>query len=120
MRIRLPSDKERMKKIRKMGGLDDGFVDKKYLKSLEGLYTCKFCQEPMYPIPMLDKGKIIMSCRTPDCAGNWNLKRSEWREQHREVVGRQLDKELVFDLKKAMYFRHPDRLWADRFRFMHI
>ena len=115
---RIPSNKERIRKAKKKGGFDETWIDKKHMKNLEETHRCYYCKEYMKPITdfVHSKGKIIMSCDTDDCLGNYGTKRSSCPPEQRRFAGRILDRKLCFDLAKLLIGRDPSRLWATRKR----
>lgn len=63
----------RDKLVRAKGGWDDSYAsDKKFLKSFEKVYYCKWCSKEMFASHYDDHGCIIMSCNTQLCPGNVN------------------------------------------------
>lgn len=119
---RVLSDKERMKKARRRGGFDDSGIDKKTIKGIEDTFgkSCQFCHQPTHAIVdnVHKTGKIIMSCETEGCIGNYYEKKSEQRRHNKKMYGRLIDRELCFDLSKILIGRDPSRLAVTRNRIV--
>lgn len=115
----IPSEKERIRKVKKKhGGFDDSWIDKEGLKNLSDTHTCFFCKKRMKPIisEVNTKGKIIMTCDTPECPGNYGEKRSSYPKPIRDLFVKYIDSKLNFDLNHLLVMRDPSRLWATRKR----
>lgn len=55
-----------------LGPIDDWYVDSKFLKSFDNIWTCKFCYKPLHAIDYdARRGDIQLSCDTPKCPGNF-------------------------------------------------
>lgn len=115
---RIPSDKERIRAARRRGGFEDAWIDKKFKKNLEDTHRCWWCKKYMHPIfsEVQSKGKIIMTCDTPECPGNYAEKRSSWNRGTKKFYERHIDRKLMFDLNHLMATRDPSRMWATRKR----
>jgi len=113
---RIPSTEERIRKVRKKGGFDTSFVDKKHMKDLEDTHTCFWCKKRQKPIidEVSTKGRIIMTCDTDECTGNYAEKPSSWNRQTKKLFAEHIDRKLMFDLRHLMATRDPSRLWATR------
>jgi len=113
---RIPSNAERIAKANKKGGFDDSWIDKKAIKDLSDTHTCFFCKKRQTPITdeVHSKGRIIMTCDTDECPGNYSEKRSSWDREIKKGFAEHVDRKLMFDLKHIMYGRDPSRLWATR------
>jgi len=110
---RVLSTEEREKKARSKGGFETFRLDKEELKSIEKTFeVCYFCKKSQKAIAddTHKTGRIIMTCHTPGCIGNWYEKESEKRRTNRKLYGRLIDKELCFDLGKMLLGRDPGRL----------
>lgn len=108
---RVPSTKEVIRKV-KGKGFDDSYIDKEFIKRLERHHVCGYCHKPQYAIidEVNSKGKIIMSCTTEGCIGNYNAKKSEIKRTNKNLYGRLIDQEMCFDLGKLLLGRDPGRL----------
>lgn len=112
-RKRVLSDKERAKKASLRGGFDDSGIDKQAIKDIEKTFdTCFFCKQKTHAVvdSVHRTGKIIMSCNTPGCIGNYEEKESEKRRTDRKIYARLIDQKLCFDLAKMLIARDPSRL----------
>lgn len=120
---RIPSNKERQRKVaKKLTGFDDSWYDKRMKKSLEKTYdTCHWCQAQLHPIDMINKkGKIVMTCNTPGCPGNYALDKKDWDRKYRKNkrFGRLVDGRLYWDFMQMVVGKHPDKLWSNHKRFI--
>ncbi len=114
---RIPSNAERLAKVKKKGGgFDDSWIDKEAIKNLSNTHTCFFCKKRQTPIidEVHSKGKITMTCDTDACPGNYSEKRSSWDRNVKKMFEEHVDRKLMFDLRHLMYGRDPSRLWATR------
>ncbi len=111
---KIPSTKDRMRKVKKKGGFDDAWIDKKFIKNVEKTHDCcYFCKQPMHAIDLVNKeGRIVMSCNTDNCAGNYYIDKTSWAPQHKKGIGRLVDSKVCFDLGRLLTGREPGRLWA--------
>lgn len=116
-RRRIPSNKER---IRKVGGkgFDDSYIDKKHLDAINDTHVCFWCKEKLTAITdfVAKQGRIIMTCDTDECPGNYSEKRSSYPRPIKKLFGRIIDKKLCFDLATLLIGRDNSRLWATRKR----
>ena len=113
---RIPTTADRIRKAKKRGGFDDSWIDKKTIDDLSHTFTCYFCKKRQKPIvdEVSTKGRIIMTCDTDDCPGNYAEKRSSWDRSVKKLFEKDVDRKLIFDMRRLMSMRDPSRLWATR------
>ncbi|MHA1408705.1 MAG: hypothetical protein ACTSQY_00055 [Candidatus Odinarchaeia archaeon] len=111
--MKIPTDKDRKRQIRKLGGVDDSYLDKKGWKSLGNTWRCYWCKEFLKPKMFNHRdGSILMGCDTPDCIGNPDTSETLRKKKLRACGARFVDKKLVMDFKDLLYGRDPGRMWA--------
>ena len=55
------------------GGYEDSWAtDKKWLKSWDGIYSCRWCGQPMSAAMYVPGDGLYMTCHTSLCPGNIN------------------------------------------------
>jgi len=113
---KIPTTADRIRKVKKRGGFDDSYIDKKTIDDLSHTFTCYFCKKRQTPIidEVNTKGKIIMTCDTAECPGNYAEKRSSWNRPTKKLFAKHVDRKLMFDPKDLLAMRDPSRLWATR------
>jgi hypothetical protein len=115
--LKIPSTEYRRKRIRQKGGFDDSWLDKKGLKSMEGIHRCHWCKEYMKPVMFNHKtGEMLMSCNTPGCIGNYETSEIKRQRLLEKAGARRVDAKLVTDFKQILFGRDPSRMGAIRDR----
>lgn len=118
--LRIPSTKERIRKVRgKHKFFDDAWFDKKAKKRIEKTHDkCSYCRKKLTAVDMIkEKGKIVMTCNTPGCPGNMALNSKDWDKKYRGLA-RQIDKDLVWEMKQITSSKPWKKLWANRRGFI--
>ena len=109
---RIPTDKERASKVKKKGGFDDSWYDKKAKKRIAETHICFYCHKPLKPVEFdYTYGKIRVSCDTPGCIGNFQEDVTTMDKEFRHIA-RVLDKKLCYDLEDNLHIRDISRRWA--------
>ena len=113
--LRIPSSKERAKRIREKGGFDDSWIDKKALKQMSNVHRCYWCKQYLKPVLFNHRtGEMIMSCNTPDCIGNIETPEIRRTRMLQKLGARRVDAKLLTDFKQILYGRDPRRMGAIR------
>lgn len=119
MRLRIPTNEERIRKVGR-GNFDDSFVDKKGVKRVQHAHDrCSYCKQPMEAIKdyVAEQGKIIMTCNTQGCPGNYAYEPKNWDNKYRSLK-RAEDRELVWDLAQIACSKPFSKLWANKKMFI--
>lgn len=116
---RIPSDKERQRKVkRNSGGFDDSFINKESLKHIEKTYGfCHWCKMPSLKADSSEvhnKGHINMYCITPGCPNNPDTTKVDLPIFMKNKYARFVDGELCMDFAKLMMGRDISKLWANK------
>jgi len=115
--LRIPSDKERAKRIKEKGGFDDSWLDKKALRQMSRVHICYWCKKPLKPRAFNHRtGTILMGCDTDDCIGNVETSEMRRKRKLEQLGARRVDAKLTMDLKQIIFGRDPARMWARRDR----
>lgn len=109
---RIPTREERARKVKKKGGFDDSWYDKKARKQLSKTHICFYCHKPLKPVDFdYTHGSIKMSCDTPGCIGNYAEDINTMDKRYKPII-RVLDKKLCWDLEDKLKMRDLSRMWA--------
>lgn len=111
--LRIPSTEERAKLIKKKGGFDGSWYDKKAKKQLSKVHKCFWCKKYLKPTFLNNRtGEIIMSCDSPGCIGNIDTPEQARIRKLKKMGVESIDKKLVTDLKQLLYGRDLKRMGA--------
>ena len=86
---------EQVKK-KKLGWEDSWATDKKFLKSWQRVFYCKWCGQEMYADEYDNAGAITMSCRKGLCPGNIDNE-MRLKIDHLKVDVKQMTNQWLFD-----------------------
>ena len=116
---RIPSDKERIRKVKKgSGGFDDTYINKESLKHIEKTHGfCHWCKMPSLKADASEvhnKGYINMVCSTPDCPNNPDTTKVDLPGATKNKYARFVDGDLCMDFAKLMMGRDMSKLWANK------
>lgn len=117
--LRIPSDKDRKRRVKKYkGGFDDSWYDDKAKDLLSDTHSCHYCGKPMKPINRIkNHGEIIMTCDTDGCPGNYALDKKHWDKQYKPLA-ESLDRKLLWEFADIALDKPWRKLWGDARTFL--